>query len=248
MIKLKDILIEDCWKGYKQIGMKKKGKKIVPNCVPIEEELINEIGEGVTPLPWHRTGVTKVDSWVAELSSVDKADTKPNWTALPALLYEFKSDKATYEARIAGGWMRHTFINFSRKPISPKPQDFNLVAVVSFDLKNKANSNDEPELTNYGEQFKVLSTVTDIVDKFVKEISEWKWVKLEEIRIMPKLEDDEEGKPITQSKRGRLYLAYIKKQGAKLPGTWTAEITNDMFVLRSGKITSSTHPDRYISI
>jgi len=34
MIKLTDILNEDenpCWKGYKQIGMKKKGGKEVPN-------------------------------------------------------------------------------------------------------------------------------------------------------------------------------------------------------------------------
>lgn len=29
--------LEACWVGYKQVGMKKKGKKIVPNCV--EEEL-----------------------------------------------------------------------------------------------------------------------------------------------------------------------------------------------------------------
>ena len=25
---------ESCWKGYKQLGMKKKGKRTVPNCVP----------------------------------------------------------------------------------------------------------------------------------------------------------------------------------------------------------------------
>jgi len=25
-----------CWKGYKQVGMKKKNGKMVPNCVPIE--------------------------------------------------------------------------------------------------------------------------------------------------------------------------------------------------------------------
>lgn len=25
---------EACWKKYKQVGMKKKGKKTVPNCVP----------------------------------------------------------------------------------------------------------------------------------------------------------------------------------------------------------------------
>jgi hypothetical protein len=29
---------EDCWDGYEQRGMKKKGKKMVPNCVPVKEE------------------------------------------------------------------------------------------------------------------------------------------------------------------------------------------------------------------
>ena len=35
---------EACWDGYKQVGMKKKGDKEVPNCVPEEKEL-NEWGE-----------------------------------------------------------------------------------------------------------------------------------------------------------------------------------------------------------
>ena len=35
--KLKDILQEDCWKGYKQYGMKEKDGKQVPNCVPVNE-------------------------------------------------------------------------------------------------------------------------------------------------------------------------------------------------------------------
>ena len=30
----KDFLVEKCWKGYTQKGMKKKGDKMVPNCVP----------------------------------------------------------------------------------------------------------------------------------------------------------------------------------------------------------------------
>jgi hypothetical protein len=40
--RLTDILNEDenpCWKGYKQIGMKKKGGNEVPNCVP--ESVVN---------------------------------------------------------------------------------------------------------------------------------------------------------------------------------------------------------------
>jgi hypothetical protein len=35
-IKLKPVVDEDCWVGYKQLGMKKKGGKMVPNCVKEE--------------------------------------------------------------------------------------------------------------------------------------------------------------------------------------------------------------------
>ena len=48
---LKDFIQEQkpCWKGYQQIGMKKKGGKEVPNCVPesVEEQfdLIEEVVE-----------------------------------------------------------------------------------------------------------------------------------------------------------------------------------------------------------
>ena len=31
-------LREACWSGFKQVGMKKKGKKFVPNCVPEEDQ------------------------------------------------------------------------------------------------------------------------------------------------------------------------------------------------------------------
>ena len=33
------VLDEKCWTGYKQEGMKKKGKKMVPNCVPVNENI-----------------------------------------------------------------------------------------------------------------------------------------------------------------------------------------------------------------
>ena len=43
-----EVLDEKCWDGYTQKGMKKKGKKVVPNCVPVGEELGNGIGGGIT--------------------------------------------------------------------------------------------------------------------------------------------------------------------------------------------------------
>lgn len=32
-------ITEGCWSRYKQVGMKKKGDRQVPNCVPVEENL-----------------------------------------------------------------------------------------------------------------------------------------------------------------------------------------------------------------
>jgi hypothetical protein len=69
----------------------------------------------------------------------------------------------------------------------------------------------------------------------MKELQEYEWFKVKEIYLMPKLEDEEEGKPIAQTKRGRLYLEYIKKQGRRLEGNWTAFINKDMFVIKDGK-------------
>jgi hypothetical protein len=43
MIKLTDLLSEDCWRGYKQLGMKDKNGKQVPNCVLIDESESSEL-------------------------------------------------------------------------------------------------------------------------------------------------------------------------------------------------------------
>ena len=40
--------IAECWKTHKQVGMKKKGNKMVPNCVPKNEE-VDEAKRGPKP-------------------------------------------------------------------------------------------------------------------------------------------------------------------------------------------------------
>lgn len=37
---INNALNEACWKNYKQVGMKMKGKKKVPNCVPVDEQMM----------------------------------------------------------------------------------------------------------------------------------------------------------------------------------------------------------------
>ena len=43
-----------CWDGYEQRGMKKKGDKMVPNCVPVGEENIEEKNVPTNPTLWSR--------------------------------------------------------------------------------------------------------------------------------------------------------------------------------------------------
>lgn len=38
-------LQEKCWDGYKQAGLKKKGDRMVPNCVPVNEKVLREVTE-----------------------------------------------------------------------------------------------------------------------------------------------------------------------------------------------------------
>jgi hypothetical protein len=44
-----EVLVEKCWDGYKQVGLKKKGDRMVPNCVPIGENINEAEGDY---FPW----------------------------------------------------------------------------------------------------------------------------------------------------------------------------------------------------
>ena len=35
-------ILEACWSGYRQVGMKTKGDRQVPNCVPVSEQQMEE--------------------------------------------------------------------------------------------------------------------------------------------------------------------------------------------------------------
>jgi hypothetical protein len=206
-------------------------KKFLPFNEFITEAQLNEIGEGVTPLPYRRIGPGKVGKWMADMSMHDRASSIKWYKLEPSLTYEFKSEKATYQVKIVGEYKQYTYISAFRRPGAPKPQDYDLCIGIAFDTEGS----EKEAITNFGEQFKVVSTVSEIVNEVIREIQEIQWVKLQEIHIAPKLEDADTGKPIAETKRGRLYLEYIKKQGGRLLGNWTAEIQNDRFVIKSGK-------------
>ena len=67
---------EACWTGYKQVGMKKKGKKIVPNCVP-EQTLVDKILEEIQEAS--KSGDDSLHDWFGKSKS---SDGKPGWVQL----------------------------------------------------------------------------------------------------------------------------------------------------------------------
>jgi len=72
--------MEACWQGYKQVGMKKKGKKIVPNCVPEETEL-DEMIALAAPIVRGIAAVSKIGQGVAKVGqAVKKIGSKPKDT------------------------------------------------------------------------------------------------------------------------------------------------------------------------
>jgi hypothetical protein len=101
MIRLTDLLneVDPCWKGYKQIGMKKKGNKEVPNCVPesVEEDLRNWFGKG-------KTGSTTGGGWDrynTKGEKVGKCGDAKEGEPYSACLYKEKANKLGPEGRAA---------------------------------------------------------------------------------------------------------------------------------------------------
>jgi hypothetical protein len=209
----------------------------------LNEQSLNEIGEGVTPFMWKRTGSVKVTTWMSDMATYERGSSSAS-VGLPIITYEFKSDKATYVVKIGGAFKEYNYIPAFQRPGAAKPQDYDVFIGISFDVVGS----EKEAITNFGEQFKVISTVSSIIEEVMKELQAIQWIKVQDIYIAPKLEDADEGKPIAQTKRGRIYLEYIKKQGNRLKGNWTADIQNDKFVIHNGKLSSSSHPEKYIPL
>jgi hypothetical protein len=86
------------------------------------------------------------------------------------------------------------------------------------------------EDTNMNEQYSVMATVIQCVEDFIKRAS--KYFIIKEININPKSDTSSDAQ--LDSKRGRLYLAYVKRNISKLPGKWTAYADSEGVSIKNG--------------
>jgi len=87
--------------------------------------------------------------------------------------------------------------------------------------------------TNMGEQYQVMSTIKDIVFEFIEEWQDHWYIH--SIEVSPiKSEDggDDDVMDAVDTRRGKLYLAYIRKQLPKLDKPYTVRVFNDYFLIQ----------------
>ena len=81
---------EACWTGYKQVGMKKKGKKMVPNCVPEHTGIVGKILEQI--------------EGEKELQALEEKNVPTNPSLWSKMKSRAKAKFDVYPSAYANGW------------------------------------------------------------------------------------------------------------------------------------------------
>ena len=81
---------EACWTGYKQVGMKKKGKKMVPNCVPEHTGIVGKILEQI--------------AGEEELQNLEEKNVPTNPSLWSKMKSKAKAKFDVYPSAYANGW------------------------------------------------------------------------------------------------------------------------------------------------
>ena len=164
-------ILEACWKGYRQAGMKKKGDRQVPNCVPVSENDVRNDADNFSP------NDTALDRLHHEFI--------PTWQILNHKVlktaYNFEDDdtalKFVQAIKQMGERMDHNGVitlDNAQVTVEVTTHDVNGLTRLDFeyalkahDLANKMNGDQEPHPTNS------LEAIEEDLKKWFKE----KWVR-----------------------------------------------------------------------
>ena len=164
-------ILEACWKGYRQAGMKKKGDRQVPNCVPVSENKVRNDADNFSPND----------------NALDRLHHEfiPTWQILNHKVlktaYNFEDDdtalKFVQAIKQMGERMDHNGVitlDNAQVTVEVTTHDVNGLTRLDFeyalkahDLANKMNGDQEPHPTNS------LEAIEEDLKKWFKE----KWVR-----------------------------------------------------------------------
>ena len=192
--------------------------------------ILNEIGEGTSkPFQWKPS--ENIQNWLDQANKLIEKYTAPGGMTrvidLGEFKYYFTSDitKTEYFVVIEG-WGGRTrkpirFGTAKKAPDAPVTTKFFMECVVSFGIKDTSGEDNTDKDTNLNEQYRVMATVAECIFNFIKSVEDHGDIQISEMNMYPKADKEAErndsSSPSVASRRGRMYLAYIKKMISKLP-------------------------------
>jgi hypothetical protein len=225
----RSMLIDDYWPNlapWKQIGgIAIMHKSFDATNSILDKFRLTEIGDAsVKAFPWTRKGNLK--NFFARM----KKNATSNYKDGAQFLYEVTSPNAVYTVAI-GCYLkkRQSFVlHFGDGPAPEQKLKYEMIAYIGFNTKG---SKKEKE-TNLNEQYGLMSSVIECLSDFVTNTDED--IFIDSINYAPKSDKGSETEYDMESKRAKLYLAFLKKNIGKLPGKWTAFSTPSSMQIRQG--------------
>jgi hypothetical protein len=222
---------------------KEKGKMIKKSFQKFEsflaeEKALNEIGDS-TSKPFDWSTKMNVSKWLSE-NSIRAKDKQHSgsWEdryhkADSPFRYEFTSDttKTKYHVNIHGWFGRNLWLSFSgAKPKNWKA--YHVMLGLAFGIDGVEG---DPE-SNLNEHFRVMSTVVECALDFLQKAIDDDSIEIQEFHMNPKV--DKEDQSGIDSRRGKLYLAYIKNSFRRLKSKKDYYISQskDGFILKFGQV------------
>jgi hypothetical protein len=175
---------------------------------------LNEIGDAsAAKLEWRPSRIDVIAREIERKIRRQEEDTVEYYDMLPAI------EIISYESR--------TRYRVTVDASVDKPEDGLAMTTLRVDFTTEEGGDDA---INKGEQYKILATLTDIIIQLINRVNEIDSTTLDLVKFYAK--DDTEGKYAnSDSKRGKLYQAFINKNLSKLPGNWKMSTSDEVIML-----------------
>jgi hypothetical protein len=182
---------------------------------------LNEIGDAsAKKLEWNPAQIEKIAKEIERKISNQEEDTVEYYDMLPVINVISPESRTRYRVTVDASVDKPT--GWSENPIPPPPS---ITLRVDFTTEEGGDN-----AINKGEQYKILATLTDIIIQLINRVNDIDSTTLDLVKFYAK--DDTEGKYANpDSKRGKLYQAFINKNLSKLPGDWKMSTSDEIIML-----------------
>ena len=175
---------------------------------------LNEIGDAsAAKLEWNPNRIEVIAKEIEHKIAKQEDDTVEYYDMLPVIEVISPESRTRYRVTVDAS--------------IDKPEDELAMTTLRVDFTTEEGGDDA---INKGEQYKILATLTDIIIQLINRVNEIDSTTLDLVKFYAK--DDTEGRYANpDSKRGKLYQAFINKNLSKLPGDWKMSTSDEVIML-----------------